>query len=157
MKNIITFIACTLGVLLIGSISGLANAGNITGWYSTLQKPSFNPPNYLFGPVWTVLYILMGVSLFLIIKTPNTEQRTTALIIFAAQLFLNFMWSFIFFYFKLTGVAAIEIVLIWISIVFMIFLFYKLSPGAAYLQIPYLLWVSFASVLNISIWYLNKH
>ena len=147
---------CVGGMVLIGSISGLANAGNITGWYATLHKPSFNPPNYLFGPVWTILYMLMGISLYLILQSPKTDARNTALIIFAFQMALNFSWSFLFFYFKWPGIAFIEILIMWIAIIMMILTFYRISPPAAYMQVPYLLWVSFASVLNGAIWYLNK-
>lgn len=151
-----SLLACIGGILVIGTLSGLANAGSINGWFSTLNKPSFNPPNYLFGPVWTALYILMGISLYLILQTPKTEIRNTALIIFTIQMILNFSWSFLFFYFKWPGIAFVDIILMWISIVVMIFTFYRISATAAYLQVPYLLWVSFASVLNGAIWYLNK-
>ena len=151
-----SFLVCIGGILLIGTLSGLANAGSINGWFSTLNKPSFNPPNYLFGPVWTALYILMGISLYLILQTPKAEIRNTALIIFTIQMILNFSWSFLFFYFKWPGIAFVDIILMWISIVVMIFTFYRISATAAYLQVPYLLWVSFASVLNGAIWYLNK-
>lgn len=147
---------CIVAMLLIGSLSGLANTVSITGWYANLKKPSFNAPNYLFGPVWTVLYILMGISIYMILRTPNSGLRTMAIIIFSIQLLLNFSWSFLFFYFKWPLVAFVEIIVLWLFIVLMIFSFYKQSALAAYLQIPYLLWVSFASVLNGSIWYLNK-
>jgi tryptophan-rich sensory protein len=147
---------CVGGIVLIGSISGLANVGNITGWFATINKPSFNPPNYLFGPVWTMLYILMGISLYLILQSPKTDARNTALIIFAFQMALNFSWSFLFFYFKWPGIAFIEIIIMWIAIIMMIMTFYQIKPLAAYLQVPYFLWVSFASVLNGAIWYLNK-
>lgn|SRR6187431_1377347 len=151
-----SLILCVFSTLLIGSISGLANVGNISGWYATLIKPSFNPPNYLFGPVWTVLYILMGISFYLIFQSAKTEARNKALIIFTFQLVLNFSWSFLFFYFKWPGIAFIEIIILWIAIVMMLFTFYRVSHLAAYLQVPYLLWVSFATVLNGAIWYLNK-
>lgn len=154
--NWVSLLACVGGVLLIGTISGLANAGSINGWFSTLNKPSFNPPNYLFGPVWTTLYILMGISLYLILQSPRTDSRNTALIIFAFQMVLNFSWSFLFFYFKWPGIAFIEIIVMWIAIIMMILTFYRISNTAAYLQIPYLMWVSFASILNGTIWYLNK-
>lgn len=154
--NWISLIACVGGILLIGTISGLANAGSINGWFSTLNKPSFNPPNYLFGPVWTTLYILMGISLYLILQSPKTDSRNTALIIFAFQMALNFSWSFLFFYFKWPGIAFIEIIVMWVAIIIMILTFYRISNTAAYLQLPYLLWVSFASILNGTIWYLNK-
>ena len=146
---------CLLLPLAIGGISGYATASGITDWYAHLNKPSFNPPNYLFGPVWTFLYLLMGVSLFIVWRSPAGPDRTQALRIFAVQLTLNFLWSFLFFRFNLPGLALLEIIMIWISILTMILLFGRISKPAAYLQIPYLLWVSFATVLNGAIWYLN--
>lgn len=154
--NWLKLLVCVLGIVLLGSISGLANIGNIQTWYAGLEKPSFNPPNSVFGPVWTTLYALMGLSLYLIWQSPKTAQRTKSLRIFFVQLVFNFCWSFIFFYFHLPGLAAIEILLLWGMILWMILSFYKINHWAAYLQIPYILWVSFASILNISIWWLNS-
>jgi len=158
MKNLkwLLLIGCIAFVLIIGSLSGLANAGRIEGGYEGLKKPIFNPPNYLFGPVWTVLYILMGISLYLVIKSPVSDLRTTALIIFGIQLLLNFVWTFLFFYFRMPGVAFAEILTLWIFIIWMIFAFFRISHAAAYFNIPYFLWVSFATVLNGFIWLLNK-
>ncbi len=155
MNKTIKLILCISLTLSIGSISGIATSSGINNWYVTLNKPVFNPPNYLFGPVWTVLYILMGVSFYLILQSENSILKRRAIIIFFIQLFLNFCWSFLFFKFKLVEVAFIEIISIWVSIIIMIFTFYKINKTASYLQIPYLLWVSFASVLNGSIWILN--
>ena len=154
-KVFITILICLLIPLAIGGISGFATATSITDWYVTLNKPSFNPPNYLFAPVWTTLYALMGISLFLVWKSPEGRDRNNALVIFAVQIALNFIWSFLFFKFNLVGVALVEIVLLWISILMMIIFFRRISKLAAFLQIPYLLWVSFASVLNAAIWFLN--
>ncbi|MFO0321252.1 MAG: TspO/MBR family protein [Bacteroidota bacterium] len=120
-----------------------------------LNKPIFNPPNFLFGPVWTILYILMAISFYLILQSDKSILRTRAILIFCIQLFLNFCWSFLFFKFQLVGIAFIEIILIWLSIFVMLIYFYKINKTASYLQIPYLLWVSFASILNGSIWVLN--
>jgi tryptophan-rich sensory protein len=142
-------------MLLVGGIGGIATASSITTWYAEINKPSFNPPNYLFGPVWTALYILMGISIYMILQSPKTELRKKAIAIFCIQLFLNFCWSFIFFKFQLLGLAFIEIILIWVSIITMIIIFFEINKKAALLQIPYLLWVSFASILNGSIWFLN--
>lgn len=153
-KNLKRFL-CVLLTLSIGTISGIATSGSIDNWYTTLQKPSFNPPNFIFAPVWTILYILMGISLFLILESENKGARRKAIIVFGVQLFLNFCWSFLFFKYHLLAFAFIEILLMWFSILTMIFLFYKIQKTAAYLQIPYLLWVSFASILNGAIWYLN--
>ena len=140
----------------LGSIAGIFTSKEISGWYTSLIKPSFNPPSYLFGPVWTALYILMGVSMFLIWNTPKTELRQKALALFGIQLFFNFWWSILFFSFHTIFLSVINILIIWVLIIYMISLFKKIKPIAAYLQIPYLLWVSFATVLNISIWYLNR-
>lgn len=155
MKSYIKLILSVLLCLSVGAISGIATASSVKTWYVTLEKPVFNPPNYLFGPVWTILYILMGISLYLIMQSPKNEIRKKAITIFIIQLVLNFCWSFLFFKFNLLGISFAEIILIWISILFMIITFYKIDKKAALLQIPYLLWVSFASVLNGSIWFLN--
>ena len=155
MNKIIKLILCIALTLSIGAISGIATSSGINNWYVTLNKPVFNPPNYLFGPVWTLLYILMGVSFYLILQSKNVTLKNRAIMIFFIQLFLNFCWSFLFFKFQLVGIAFIEIIFIWVSIIIMIVAFYKISKIASWLQIPYLLWVSFASVLNGSIWILN--
>lgn len=154
-KDIGLLIVCIAVPLIVGSVSGLFTAKEINGWLLTLNKPSFNPPNYLFGPVWTALYTLMGISLFLIYKSPLGPERTRALWIFALQLFLNFWWSIIFFAFHSPFWAMVEIICLWMCIAWMILSFLKVKPVAAYLQIAYLLWVSFASLLSISIWRLN--
>ncbi len=155
MNKYLKLIVCVLLTLFVGGISGVATASGINNWFMTLNKPFFNPPNYLFGPVWTVLYLLMGISLFLILQSTLKELKRKALLIFAIQLSLNFLWSFLFFKFQLIGLSFIEIIMIWISILAMIISFYKINRIAAWLQIPYLLWVSFAIVLNGAIWWLN--
>jgi translocator protein len=155
MKKVSQLILSVLLCLSIGALGGMATASGVNGWYITLIKPSFNPPNYLFAPVWTLLYLLMGVSLYLILQSSKSNLRKQALAIFFIQLTLNFCWSFLFFKFHWLGIAFIEIIFIWLSILTMIFIFKKLSETAAYLQLPYLLWVSFATLLSGSIWYLN--
>lgn len=156
-KSFFQFILCLAIPLAVGGFSGYLTANEINDdWFVNLIKPPFNPPNYLFGPVWTTLYLLMGFSLFLIIRTAKGGLRTNAILVFGIQLFLNFWWSIFFFRFQRPDVALAEIILMWFSILFMLLSFYKVKPVAAYLQIPYLLWVSFASVLNASLWWLNK-
>ena len=155
MNKTVKLILCVALTLSIGAIGGIATASGVNDWYLTLNKPVFNPPNYLFGPVWTVLYILMGISFYLILQSHNPVLKTRAIIIFCIQLFLNFCWSFLFFEFHLLGIAFIEIISILLSIIIMIITFYKINKTASYIQIPYLLWVSFASVLNGGIWILN--
>ena len=155
MNRYLKLALCITLPLLVGGISGYATATSINTWYITLSKPFFNPPNYLFGPVWTALYILMGISFYRILQSRESEIRTKAIIIFCIQLILNFCWSFLFFNFQLLDISFIEIIMMWISIATMIYIFSIVDKTAAYLQIPYLLWVSFASVLNGAIWYLN--
>jgi tryptophan-rich sensory protein len=143
--------------LSLGAIAGMFTAQSVTEWYATLNKPSFNPPDWIFGPVWTTLYILMGISLFLIWKQDVSKERNLAILIFLLQLLLNFVWSFIFFYFNLIGIALVEIILLWISIVVMLVMFYKIRPLASYINIPYFLWVTFAAVLNAGYYFLNSN
>lgn len=140
----------------LGTIAGLLTAGAVPGWYETLNKPSFNPPNWVFGPVWTTLYILMGISLFLIWKQSESKGRNQAIFVFLLQQALNFGWSFFFFHFNMIGFALIEIIFLWISIVAMLVLFYKIKPLAAFINIPYLIWVTFAAILNAAYYLLNK-
>lgn len=148
-----------LSILLpigLGSIAGIFTAEAVPEWYVSLNRPSFNPPNWLFGPVWTALYLLLGISFFLIWKQPANKERNVAIFVFLFQLLLNFGWSFIFFYYNLIGLALIEIVVLWINIVIMLVLFYKIKPLAAYMNIAYLLWVTFATILNTSYYILNR-
>jgi tryptophan-rich sensory protein len=143
--------------LIVGAVAGLATSSNIKGWYQTLKKPSFAPPDYLFGPVWTALYIFMGIAFFLIWKNETKEHwKQKALIIFVIQLFLNLVWTFLFFYFKWKGIALFEIILLWATIFLTILVFAKISKTAAWLLVPYICWVSFASILNFAFWHLNS-
>ena len=147
-------IAITLP-LTVGGIASYFTLKAIPTWYESLNAPSFKPPNWVFGPVWTILYILMGYSFFLIWKLPENSERNKACIAFILQLVLNFAWSFFFFYFKNIGLALIDISILFLSIVVMLILFYKVKPISAYINIPYLCWVSFALVLNYAFFRLN--
>jgi translocator protein len=142
--------------LAVGAIAGMYTSAAVPEWYANLNRPSFNPPGWVFGPVWTVLYILIGISLFLIWKEEPGQARNWAIGVFFVQLALNFAWSFIFFYSKMIGPALLEIIVLWITIVIMLLLFYRIRPLAAYINIPYLLWVSFATALNASYYLLNR-
>lgn len=155
MNKFLKLFLCLITPLIIGGLSGVAAASGLGTWQAGLQKPFFNPPSFLFGPVWTSLYLLMGISLYLILQRPASELRKKAIGIFVLQMILNFCWSFIFFKFQMLGLALIEIIALWLSILMMIRVFKSLNPTSAWLQIPYLMWVSFATVLNASIWYLN--
>jgi len=138
-----------------GLLGSIFNFYSIPTWYAGLKKPSFNPPNWIFGPVWTILFLLMGISLYLI-WTHGFGSSKIALWLFILQLVLNILWSALFFGLKNPGLAFAEIVLLWVSIAAMIFSFYSISEAAAWLMVPYILWVSFAAVLNFSIWMLNN-
>jgi translocator protein len=155
IANIIKLVISLAIPLAVGAIAGAFTADAIPEWYTSLNKPSFNPPNWIFAPVWTTLYILMGISFFMVWKQPPGSVRNMAIVSFWVQLFLNFGWSFLFFYFKVIGVALAEIILLWGSILFMMNRFYRINPLTAYLNIPYLLWVSFATLLNAAYYFLN--
>lgn len=155
--NIIKLIVCFLACFVAGFIGSLANARSIPTWYATLNKPSFSPPNSVFAPVWTALYIMMAIAAFLVwrrgIQTPWVTQ---ALIAFGVQLVLNTLWSILFFGLRQPGWAFGEIVLLWIAILATIVIFSRIAPAAAWLMVPYILWVSFAAVLNFSLWRINQ-
>ena len=153
--DVIKLITAVILTVVLGAVGGLVTAAEIPVWYAGLNKPSFNPPNWLFGPVWTMLYLLMGISCFLIWKLPATEQRNKALGLFIIQFVLNFCWSFIFFGMHELGWALIEMGILWIAILLTIIQFSKLSKTAAWLLVPYIAWVSFALLLNAAIWKLN--
>lgn len=154
-SNFIKLVLSLITPLSLGAVAGMFTSQAVPTWYATLNRPSFNPPSWVFGPVWTTLYVVLGISFYLIWKENHSRQKNLAIIIFTVQMLLNFAWSFIFFYFNMIGAALIEIILLWTSIVTMIYLFYKIKPLAAYLNIPYLLWVSFATILNAGYYFLN--
>ncbi len=156
MKPVSKLIFSVLIPLIVGGVSSAFTIPGVRGWYTTLAKPQFNPPNWLFAPVWTVLYIMMGISFYLVWKSsavPLLKKR--AMTLFAAQLCLNFLWSFIFFTLHLKAAALVEISILWIFILLTILTFWKISRPAAWLLVPYICWVSFAGILTYSIWHLN--
>lgn len=156
ITNILKLIVALVIPLGLGALAGMVTSEAIPEWYATLNRPSFSPPNWLFGPVWTVLYILLGISFFLVWKQVPSTDRNRALFAFSVQMVLNFAWTFIFFYFKMLQLALMEILLLWLSILVMMLWFYRVKPLAAYLNIPYILWVTFATVLNAGYYFLNS-
>ena len=157
MRNAAQLILAVTLPLAVGGLSGFATASGVASWYPTLAKPSFNPPAWVFGPTWTVLYILMGVALFLVWQQGlNTQGVRLALFVFGVQLMLNALWSIIFFRMQSPGWAFAEISLLWIAIIATLWAFWRVMPAAGWLLVPYLAWVSFAAVLNGSIWFLNR-
>jgi tryptophan-rich sensory protein len=151
-KLVVSIVLC----LATGIIGAVFTASSVENWYILLQKPAFSPPSWVFSPVWTILYILMGISLYIVwdkgLQYPRVKN---GMIIFGIQLFLNLLWSLLFFGLRSPYYALIEIILLWFAILLTILQFRKISRTASYLLIPYILWVSFATVLNYYIWVLN--
>jgi translocator protein len=154
--NYVQLALCILGVVAVGALSSVFTVQSINTWYPQLNKPDWNPPNELFGPVWTFLYILIGVGLYIILRSKHSFYRSTGIVLFAIQLVLNFFWSIIFFYWHQMGLALVEIILMLGTILVMMYNFSKINSTAAVLQVPYVLWVSFATVLNAVLWWMNK-
>ncbi len=157
MKTLPRIIISLIIPVLIWAVSWYATASGVDSWFLTLNKPSFNPPSWLFWPVWTILYLMIGYSFFQI-WTKFWEIKkvpTCLLVIYWVQLFLNFMWSITFFGMQNPGLWVINIALLWVMIIINIVVFYKQKKSAGLILIPYLCWVSFASVLNYAIYSLN--
>jgi translocator protein len=155
-KNVPALIGFIILAQLAGVIGSVFTSGSVDTWYPALNKPSFTPPSWLFGPVWITLFTLMGISAYLIWRKGwANPQVKSSLRIFFFQLILNALWSILFFGLHWLSWAFVEIAALWLLILLMILKFRKISPAAGYLQIPYLLWVTFAGILNLSIWILN--
>lgn len=154
MKNFIKLLISIIVCQVAGVIGAIFTTPAISGWYKSLQKPFFNPPNWIFSPVWIFLFLLMGISLYLVWDRGVRENKK-AIIIFGVQLVLNIFWSIIFFGLKSPGFAFLEIIILWLAILTTIISFYKVSKTAGLLLIPYILWVSFALILNFFLWQLN--
>jgi tryptophan-rich sensory protein len=144
--------------LAVGYLSSIATQSSVETWFPTLKKPFFNPPSWLFAPVWSLLYIMMGIAAGLVWDKINSkpEEVKKALVFFVIQLALNALWSILFFGLKNPLLALIEIVLLWLLIYETFSKFSRINKLAGNLFVPYLLWVAFAAVLNASIWWLNR-
>lgn len=141
---------------LAGGIGALFTMPSVSTWYAGLLKPALTPPGWVFGPVWTTLYALMGIALFLVWLSKSARRKGYAYAFFGIQLVLNVCWSVIFFGWHNPGLAFVELVALWTAIVATIIAFYRISRPAALFLLPYLLWVSFAGYLNFSVWQLNR-
>ena len=156
MSNLTKLLISLLLPLAIGFSGSYFTVTGPGSWYATVEKPEWNPPSWVFGPVWTTLYIMMGIAVFLVWKQNHKGVRKQpAMIFFSVQLLLNFFWSFIFFGQHRIGLALVDILLLWFSILITIFLFARIIRIAAWLLVPYICWVSFAGLLNYAIWKLN--
>ncbi len=143
--------------LACGFVGSLATRPAIPGWYAGLNKPVFAPPNWLFGPAWTALYVMMGIAAFLVWRQGLAEPTVkTALLFYIIQLVLNLAWSWLFFALRSPLAGLVEIVVLWCAILVTVILFFRVSRAAGILMLPYIGWVSFASALNAGIWVLNR-
>ena len=141
-----------------GIIGSFFTIPSISTWYVPLHKPPVNPPNWIFGPVWTILFALMGIAACIVWQKKSDEKRKRkALSVFCAQLALNVLWSVLFFGLHRSGIAFVDIMFLWLGILWLIILFWRISRPASYLLMPYIAWVSFAGYLNFMIWKLNSH
>lgn len=152
LSHLLISIAISEGV---GFLSSLL-ASSQSNVYESLTLPSFAPPGWIFGPVWIFLYALMGIAAYRVFRANSDHTKTTALVFYCLQLFLNFMWSIIFFRWHQRGFALLELILLFVFILITTYRFYKLDKIAGYLMFPYVIWTAFAIVLNYSIWMLNK-
>jgi tryptophan-rich sensory protein len=150
-------VACVLACEIVGAAGSLFVAPAIRGWYAGLTKPFYNPPNWVFAPVWSLLFALMGFAIYLVLRRgwKNGRVRTAAQF-FVIQFGLNILWSVLFFGSRSPRLAFVEIIGLWLAIAATISVFWRLSKPAAWLMLPYFLWVTFAAVLNFSIWRLNN-
>ncbi len=151
IKLVISIFVC----LVAGLIGSIFTISSIPVWYATLNKPFFSPPNWLFAPAWTILYILMGIALFYVWKAPKVKKTNEGLMLFGAQLLFNVIWSIVFFGFRSIVGGVLSIVVLLILILMTTVQFYRIDKRAAYLMVPYLLWVCFATMLNIAVYFLN--
>lgn len=157
MKGIGKLICSVSVCLLTGFLGSFATMDSVNTWYADLSRPSFTPPDWAFGVVWPILYIMMGISAFLIWnKGIDSKQARVALGLFVLQLVLNGLWTPIFFGLHMMALALAEIILLWVAILMMILAFWRISKVATCLLIPYILWVSFAIALNAALWHLNR-
>jgi len=154
-KAAAALILCIAACLAAGGLGAVATSRSVASWYPVLNKPSWTPPNWLFGPVWTLLYIAMGVAVWRVARTADRQRVGGAIALFAAQLLLNAGWSFLFFGARRPGWAALEILALWAAIAATLRAFARIDPWAAGLLVPYLAWVSYAAALNLAIWRLN--
>jgi tryptophan-rich sensory protein len=157
MANVVKLTIALAIPLAVAALSGLATSRGVDDWYPTLVKPWFNPPSWVFGPVWTVLYVMMGVAAFVVWKRGfDTAGVKLALAVFVLQLALNGLWSILFFGIRAPGWALAEIAALWLAIGGTILVFRRVEPVAGWLLLPYWAWVSFAAILNASLWWLNR-
>ena len=149
-------IALVISLAIVAAVAAFGGRFGPGAWYAQLVKPSWTPPGWLFGPVWTVLYILMAVAAWLVWKAEDFASVRVPLLFYAVQLVLNALWSLAFFGLHRIGLAFIDIIALWAAILATVILFRRVSAAAAVMMLPYLAWVTFAAFLNYSLWRLNR-
>lgn len=154
-RQFVVLVALVALCLAVGALGAWATASSVSTWYQTIAKPSFTPPDRVFGPVWTALYVMMAVAAWLVWRDGGLERARSALMLFAVQLALNLAWSFLFFKSRWIGGALVDIVLLWVAIAATVAAFRRHNQWAGILMMPYLAWVTFATALNFAIWRLN--
>lgn len=155
MRNWVKLLISIAVPQVVAATAAYFTVAGIGSWYQTIQRPTWNPPNWLFGPVWTMLYLLMGIALYLVWKT-NVSNKRSAILLWCLQLAANFLWSILFFGQHQIGGALIDLAVLWLLILLTIFAFARINKVAAWLLVPYISWVTFAGILNYTIWLLNK-
>jgi benzodiazapine receptor len=155
-RQLFVLLALLVVCFLTALVGAMLTAASVRDWYPTLRKPAWTPPDWVFGPAWTILYLLMALAAWQVWRRAGWAASRTALGLFAVQLVLNAVWSGLFFTLRSPGVAFAEILLLWCAIATTLWSFGRLSPQAAGLLTPYLLWVTFAAILNGAIWRMNS-
>ncbi|MCX7598466.1 MAG: tryptophan-rich sensory protein [Armatimonadetes bacterium] len=156
VQKLLALVVCVGACFAAAALGGYATSTSVQDWYPTLKKPAWNPPNSVFGPVWTVLYLAMGIAAWIVWTKAGFSAARMPLALFAVQLLLNMAWSFFFFAFRNPGAAFVELCVLWVAISATLAAFWRVSILAAGLLVPYLAWVTFAGVLNFTVWQLNK-
>ena len=154
-RELLALLAFAAACLAVAGVGGAVTALTVDDWYQTLNKPAFNPPDRLFGPVWTALYLMMALAAWRVWRHRQNPGRRPALLLFTIQLVLNLLWSCLFFGLMAVGAALVEIVVLWAAILVTTVRFGRIDRPAGWLMLPYAAWVSFAGVLNAAIWWLN--
>lgn len=151
--GLVVFLAVTFLAAAIGSVFSVSA---VPGWYQTLARPSWTPPDWVFGPVWTLLYAMMAVAAWLVWRRADGAAVTRPMGVYGVQLFLNAAWAVLFFGLHLTGTAMLDLVALWAMILVTTVVFWRRSPAAGALFLPYLAWVTYAGTLNLGFWWLNR-
>ena len=154
-RNLLVLAAFLLTVYAVSALGALSTAPAVKGWYTTIQKPAWPPPSWLFGPVWIALYTLMAVAAWLVWRRSQDSRRVAALGVFAGQLVLNAIWSPLFFGLHRIDLGLVDIAALWLAILLTIVLFFRVRRLAGWLLVPYLLWCSYAAALNAALWRMN--